>query len=134
MFDKKEYNKEYRIKNRDKIIEYKKKYYYVAAEMENLRKRTAKEKEKFIKYGNEKILSSLLEVMDNFDRTLNAFEGNEDSKVKVVFQDYCHPKYSQLFGEFESHLSIIDLLFNCGPNSKEVLMSGNLTRDRIIGS
>ena len=58
----------------------------------------------------------------------------EDSNIKVVFQDYCHPKYSQLFGEFESHLSIIDLLFNCGPNSKEVLMSGNLTRDKIIGS
>ena len=27
MFDKKEYNKEYRIKNREKILEYKKKYY-----------------------------------------------------------------------------------------------------------
>ena len=71
-------------KEEDENEEYKKKYYYVAAEMENLRKRTAREKENFIKYGNEKILSSLLEVMDNFDRTLDAFQGNDDSKVKVL--------------------------------------------------
>ena len=56
----------------------------------------------------------------------------EDSNIKVVFQDYYHPKYSQLFGEFESHLSIIDLLFNCGPNSMEILMSGNVTRNQMV--
>lgn len=40
-----------------------------------------------------------------------------ESGLKVVFQDFKHPVYPQLFGEFLSHLSIADLLFNCGPES-----------------
>lgn len=48
--------------------------------------------------------------------------------VDVVFQDYRHPVYPQLYGEFASHLSVIDLLFNCGPSSLDILMSGNLTK------
>ena len=40
-------------KEEDENEEYKNKYYYVAAEIENLKKRTAKEKENFIKYDNE---------------------------------------------------------------------------------
>ena len=37
--------------------------------------------------------------------------------IQVVFQDYqCQP-YPQLFGEFISHLSVVDALFNCGPDS-----------------
>ena len=45
--------------------------------------------------------------------------------VKIVFQDYRHPRYAQQHGEFVSHLSIVDLLFNCGDDSLEILMSGN---------
>ncbi len=37
--------------------------------------------------------------------------------VRVVVQDFEHPVYPQLFGDFQSHLSIVDLLFNCGPDS-----------------
>jgi hypothetical protein len=37
--------------------------------------------------------------------------------IRVIFQEYqCQP-YPQLFGEFISHLSAVDLLFNCGPDS-----------------
>jgi hypothetical protein len=37
--------------------------------------------------------------------------------LQVVFQDYqCRP-YPQLYGDFVSHLSIVDLFFNCGPES-----------------
>jgi len=42
--------------------------------------------------------------------------------VEVEFQDYNHPKYSQLHGEFISHLSALDLLLNCGPDSRRILM------------
>lgn len=45
--------------------------------------------------------------------------------VKPVFQDYQHPEYSQQYENFSSHLSIIDLIFNCGPDSLDILMSGN---------
>lgn len=44
------------------------------------------------------------------------------ANIKIEFQDYRHPEYPQLHGIFLSHLSIIDLLFNCGPSSFEVLM------------
>jgi len=37
--------------------------------------------------------------------------------VRVVFQDFVHPVYPQLFGPFTPHLSVVDLLFNCGSES-----------------
>lgn len=52
--------------------------------------------------------------------------------IKVIFQDYQHPEYSQQFGEFEPCMSVIDLLFNHGDNSLEILMSGNITRADIV--
>ena len=39
--------------------------------------------------------------------------------IKVIVQEFRHPEYPQLFGDFVSHLSIVDLLFNCGPESLE---------------
>lgn len=45
--------------------------------------------------------------------------------VSLIFQNYIHPQYSQLHGGFVPNLSIVDLLFNEGPNSLEIIMSGN---------
>ena len=45
----------------------------------------------------------------------------EREGISVMFQDYAHPVYPQLHGDFISHLSIIDLLFNCGPGSLNIL-------------
>ncbi|HEX9726035.1 MAG TPA: WbqC family protein [Vicinamibacteria bacterium] len=44
--------------------------------------------------------------------------------LEVVFQDYRHPAYPQLFGDFTPNLSVLDLLFNCGPTSIEVIRGG----------
>ncbi len=41
--------------------------------------------------------------------------------IEVIFHDFKHPVYNQLFGDFEPYLSAIDLLFNCGDNSLEIL-------------
>ena len=49
----------------------------------------------------------------------------EKAGVRVVFQDYKHPVYPQLHGEFLPYMSAIDLLFNMGPDSYGVIMSGN---------
>ena len=51
-----------------------------------------------------------------------------DSGIKVVFQDFIHPVYPQLFGNFVSHLSIVDLLFNCGTESMEIIQAQNPIR------
>lgn len=65
--------------------DFKAKFYYLAAEMDNLKKRQARETDNLLKYGNEKILSSLLDVLDNLDRTLTAIENDEDEKVKNIY-------------------------------------------------
>jgi hypothetical protein len=51
--------------------------------------------------------------------------------IAVVIQDYVHPTYPQLHGPFASHLSVIDLLFNCGRRSLDVIMSGNVARTEL---
>ncbi len=52
--------------------------------------------------------------------------------IKIYFQDYKHPAYSQLHGEFLPYMSIIDLLFNCGDKSLEILMEGNIKKEELI--
>ncbi|MDD5431150.1 MAG: WbqC family protein [Candidatus Pacebacteria bacterium] len=54
------------------------------------------------------------------------------SGVNIYFQDYKHPVYPQAFGQFSPYMSIIDLLFNCGDKSLEVLMSGNITKEELL--
>jgi len=54
--------------------------------------------------------------------------------IKIHFQDYAHPVYPQLHGDFVSHLSVVDLLFNCGNESRDILMSGNISRNGIFKS
>ena len=41
--------------------------------------------------------------------------------IAIEYQDYRHPVYAQLHGEFMPFLSVVDLLFNCGPKSLEIL-------------
>ncbi len=64
--------------------DFKAKYYYLAAEMDNMRKRFEREKDTWIKYGNEKILNSLVEVVDNLDLTVNAIANEVDPKIKNI--------------------------------------------------
>jgi hypothetical protein len=45
--------------------------------------------------------------------------------IELFFQRYAHPTYPQLHGGFVPGLSAVDLLFNCGPDSLEILLSGN---------
>jgi WbqC-like protein family len=44
--------------------------------------------------------------------------------IVVGFQHYEHPEYRQRFPPFESHASVLDLIFNEGPNSLAILRSG----------
>ena len=64
--------------------DFKAKYYYLAAEFDNARKRFEREKENLIKFGNDKILTSLITVVDNFDLTVNALKSDNDDKVQNI--------------------------------------------------
>ncbi|MFQ5963310.1 MAG: WbqC family protein [Candidatus Scalinduaceae bacterium] len=44
--------------------------------------------------------------------------------VEIIFQDFIHPVYAQLYGGFEPNMSAIDLLFNCGDKCLEILRGG----------
>jgi hypothetical protein len=54
----------------------------------------------------------------------------EDEKFKeaglgLEYKTYEYPDYPQLYGAFENNLSVLDLLFNCGPESRRYLKSMN---------
>jgi len=59
-------------------------------------------------------------------------EGFRAAGVEPYFQDYRHPQYRQLHGEFKPYMSVIDLLFNEGPRSRDIVMSGNDTREQLL--
>ena len=65
-------------------------------------------------------------VFGALGRDYAVVEDFEAAGVRAVFQEYVHPRYPQLHGEFVPYLSIVDLLFNCGPESLEILMSGQV--------
>ena len=48
-------------------------------------------------------------------------EWDKFKDIKPVFQNFNHPIYEQIHGEFISNMSFIDLLFNYGENSKKIL-------------
>lgn len=46
--------------------------------------------------------------------------------IAVQWFDYGHyPEYPQLWGDFEHHVSIVDLLFNCGKNALNFMKLGS---------
>ncbi|HMO01880.1 MAG TPA: nucleotide exchange factor GrpE [Oligoflexia bacterium] len=55
------------------------KYLRTLAEMDNLRKRNAKERSEILKYQGEKILADLLEVVDNLELALKHAEADPES-------------------------------------------------------
>ncbi|MCP4253200.1 MAG: WbqC family protein [Candidatus Scalindua sp.] len=65
----------------------------------------------------------------NGDKYLAGKDGNkymnlelfDKESIEIIFQDFKHPVYNQLFGDFEPYMSAIDLLFNCGDDSLEIL-------------
>ncbi|MEI8292954.1 MAG: WbqC family protein [bacterium] len=46
-----------------------------------------------------------------------------ESGISVVYQDYTHPTYTQHLNGFEPFMCILDLIFNHGPDSRNILMS-----------
>lgn len=107
--DRNESNAESKIETKEEpkeeAIDYKSKYFYLAAEMDNIYKRFQREKEGIIKFGNEKLLTDLLEVIDNFDRTLQALgqgqdEGNERLKNLVTGINMVYGQFSNILGRY----------------------------------
>jgi molecular chaperone GrpE len=54
-----------------------------AAEMDNLRKRTAREREEAIRYANQRLLEELLPVIDNFEMGMQAASQDTSSMIYI---------------------------------------------------
>lgn len=65
------------------------KYMRLMAEFQNYKKRVAKEKQDIQTFANEKIVKELLEVLDNFERSLQHSDDIDENYVKgmeMIFQ------------------------------------------------
>lgn len=54
-----------------------------AAEMDNLRKRTAREREEAVRYANARLLEELLPVIDNFEMGMQAAAQDKSSMIYI---------------------------------------------------
>lgn len=55
-----------------------------AADYENSKKRLLKEREEFVKYGQENLIRELLPVLDNFERALSHLEDSPEAHFKNI--------------------------------------------------
>ena len=55
-------------------------------------------------------------------RVYNDINEFEAQNITLLYQDFNHPVYPQRWGEFQHNLSIIDMLFNCGPETIEIIL------------
>lgn len=78
------------------VQEAKDKYLRLYSEFENFRRRTAKERLDLIKTATEDLMSSLLPVMDDFERAQKALEESEDHKASQEGFELIYNKFSNI--------------------------------------
>jgi len=76
------------------------KYLRAMADLENFKKRAAKEKEDTIKYGNEALIKDLLPIMDGMDRAMGYSEQSDDF---TSFKEGLQMLHAQLCRCLEKH-------------------------------
>ena len=71
----------------------------------------------------------LLEILNKVGATIyvsgigskSYLDESKFKEIKLKYQEYKHPVYKQQFSDFESYMAAIDLLFNLGEKSKEII-------------
>lgn len=92
-----------------KALAEKEEYYNLAlrarAELDNFRKRTAREKEEFLQQANADLMRSLLPTLDGFDRALK----HRDTKIPAKFYEGLELIHRQLLETLEkAGLAVIE--------------------------
>lgn len=85
----------------NEVEKQKKEYLFLAAEFDNYRKRTLKEKAEIIKNGGENVLKGLLPILDDFERGIKAAESDANAEsmlegMKLIYNKLV--KYMESMG------------------------------------
>ena len=86
-------------KANEQIEEQKDKYLRLSAEFDNYRKRTMKEKAELILNGGEKSISSILPVIDDFERALKNMETATDVAAVKEGVELIYNKFMSVLGQ-----------------------------------
>ena len=86
-------------KANEQIEEQKDKYLRLSAEFDNYRKRTMKEKAELILNGGEKSISSILPIVDDFERALKNMETATDVAAVKEGVDLIYNKFMSVLGQ-----------------------------------
>ena len=78
-------------------------YLRAAAELDNYRKRAARDKEDAIKYGNEKLIRDILPILDSLDRALQQASDLSARNNFEAFQQGLQLIHTQILGCLERH-------------------------------
>jgi len=78
-------------------------YLRAMAEMDNFRKRAARDKEDAIKYGNEKLIKDILPILDSLDRALHQASDMTARNNFEAFQQGLELIHSQILGCLVRH-------------------------------
>ena len=54
--------------------------------------------------------------------------------IRILYHEYNHPIYPQVYPGFEPFMSVVDLLFNSGPESLNVIAQGQQNVAELIGA
>jgi molecular chaperone GrpE len=77
-----------------------------AAEFDNFKKRTLKEKSDLLKYGSEMVLSGVLSVIDDFDRAHKSISESNDIEAVKTGINLIYTK----FNEFVNHQGVKEII------------------------
>ena len=86
-------------KANEQIEEQKDKYLRLSAEFDNYRKRTMKEKAELILNGGEKSISSILPIVDDFERALRNMETATDVAAVKEGVELIYNKFMSVLGQ-----------------------------------
>lgn len=133
----------------DEASEWKDKYLRLVAEFDNYRKRTLKEKMDLIASGGEDVIKSLLAIMDDIDRALDAMTKSNDIEairqgIMLIHQkllDTLHAKgveeISAIGQEFDTDLHEAVAKFPVAEEEKkgkviDVVQKGYKLKDKVV--
>tara|TARA_Y100000739_G_C20548890_1_gene437238 strand:- start:407 stop:1102 length:696 start_codon:yes stop_codon:yes gene_type:complete len=81
-------------------------------------------------HGNkdgEKIIKICQELNCNFfingpaSKEFMDYEKFKEAGIELDYMDYIYPEYNQLYEPFNHYVTVLDVIFNCGPDAKKFI-------------